>query len=131
MSVKIEFHFEDVKKAQDFLNNLNNVPAVHTASHSSDKFARSAVTSPEVVAEQKQKNAEVTAAVEKIAVAEGAPDFAAVKKAVLTLSQAKDSDTARAVLKQFNDKNDKPCEKVTAVAESDYPALLDAVKAAM
>ena len=49
-------------------------------------------------------------------------DFSTIKTVVLELGKI-DREEAIIVLKQFNDKNGKPCERVTAVLEADYAAL--------
>lgn len=128
--LKLEMEFKDIKQLQEFLNSLNNVPAVGAVTSSKD-FGYSVLATSEVRAAQKEKNAEVTKAVEDIAIeSTGAPDFAAVKNAVLKLSQAKGREAAIAVLAQFADKNGKPCEKVTAVLEANYVSLFEKAKEA-
>lgn len=114
MSIKLELSFKDFDELQKFLD----------------------------YREQRLKdqhpplgNKKLTDIVEAMPVAEtvapsveGAPDFTAVKNAVLKYAETHKREEALAVLAKFNDKNGAPCTKVTAVLEKDYAALLEAVK---
>lgn len=60
--------------------------------------------------------------------ASGEISFAQVRQCILDVAKLRGKNTSLEILKQFNDSKGNPCEKVTALVEDDYAAVLDEAK---
>jgi hypothetical protein len=126
--IKLEITFDSLNDLQGFLTKSLSGHGVAPKREEHKVSGATAITEDGVITEVYVDSGTIQSSSGMVTL--GAPDFAAVKQAILELSKAKGRDAALAVLGQFADKNGAKCEKVTAVLEKDYAGLLEAAKSA-